>query len=450
MADKILCIDDDPGILSFYRILHGKQWQQGETLHIETASSGEEGLEAIRRGASYAVIISDMGMPGMNGVQFLSRVRELAPTSVRMMLTGYVDVQVAMNALNEGHIFRFLTKPCSLPSLLNALAAGVRQHRLIMAEKELLEKTLAGCIKMLADVLSLVSPAAFSRAVRVQRLVQRMATALGVEDAWQLEVAALLSQTGCVTLPESILAKVCQSADLTPEESALYKAHPKVGHDLIASIPRLEAVAAIVEYQEKGFDGSGVPSDGKRGQEIPLGSRILKAALDFDKLEFQGLPGRKALARMRHHLEHYDPAVLVVLSGIVEADACIEIKELYLRDLMAPLETIANAEAPHTRHDTDSGAQLAPLVLAEDVLSNNGVLMLSKGQKITLALLQRLRNLGRGVVIREPIRVWAPCGATPRQPGSPCLSESTGLSPSAHGRLPGPSRDITNRDPVRS
>lgn len=424
MADKILCVDDDPGILSVYRLLHGRQGQLGETFHIETASSGEEGLEAIRRGASYAVVISDMGMPGLDGVQFLSRVREVAPASIRMMLTGYVDVEVAMNALNEGHIFRFLTKPCSLAPLMKALAAGVRQYRLVMAEKELLEKTLAGCIKMLADVLSLVSPAAFSRAVRVQRLVQRLATALGVENAWQLEVAALLSQTGCVTLPESILAKVCLSAELTPEESALYKAHVKVGHDLIASVPRLEEVAAIVAYQEKGFDGSGVPADGKHGQEIPLGSRILKVALDFDQLEFQGLPGQKALARMRHRLELYDPAIFDVLSAIVEAGACIEIKELYLRDLMAPLETKANAEAPQARHDNPSGAQLAPLVLAEDVLTNNGVLMLSKGQKITLALLQRLRNLARGAVIREPIRVWAPCGEAPHQPPVPPVSPS--------------------------
>lgn len=414
MADKILCVDDDPGVLAVYRLLHNQQRKLGETFHIETASSGEEGLEAIRRGTSYAVIISDMMMSGMDGVQFLSQVRELAPATVRMMLTGHADLDVAMNALNEGHIFRFLTKPCTLSSLLNALTAGVRQYRLVTAEKDLLEKTLAGCIKMLTDVLSLVSPAAFSRAVRVQRWVQRLATALNVEDAWQLEVAALLSQTGCVTLPESILAKVCLGAELTPEESALYKAHPKVGCDLIASIPRLEAVAAIIAYQEKGFDGSGVPADSKREQEIPLGARILKVALDFDELEFQGLSGREALTRMRHRLGRYDPAILDVMTTIVQADARIDIKELYLRDLIAPLETPAKTDALHAGYDIFRKGQLAPMVLAEDVLSNNGVLMLSKGQKITLALLQRLRNLARGSVIRQPIRVWAPCGEANR------------------------------------
>jgi response regulator RpfG family c-di-GMP phosphodiesterase len=426
MADKILCVDDDPGMLGLYRLLHDQQRKLGEIFDIETASSGEEGLEAIRRGSSYAVIISDMVMPGLDGVQFLSQVRELAPATVRMMLTGHADLNVALNALNEGNLFRFLTKPCTAASLLGALTAGVRQYRLVMAEKELLEKTLAGCIKMLADVLSLVSPAAFSRAVRVQRWVQRLATALGIEDAWQLEVAALLSQTGCVMLPESILAKVCSGAELTPEESALYKAHPKVGRDLIASIPRLEAVAAIIAYQEKGFDGSGVPDDGKRGQEIPLGARILKVALDFDELEYQGLPGRKALARMQHRPGRYDPAVLDVLTGLVLVDARMEIKELSLRDLMAPLEITANTDPTHARNGTYGGGQLAPMVLAEDMLSNKGVLMLSRGQKITLALLQRLRNLACGSVIREPIRVWALSDEAHRQP--PVSSVSTSLS----------------------
>src|SRR5207245_10705357 len=136
-----------------------------------------------------AVIISGMDMPGMSGIQFLSRVRQLAPDSVRMMLTGHTDLQVAMEAVNEGNIFRFLTKPCSPDALVKALAAGVEQYRLITAEKELLEKTLAGSIKALMEVLSLVNPMAFGRASQVQRLVQQLAAALKVDKAWQVEMA---------------------------------------------------------------------------------------------------------------------------------------------------------------------------------------------------------------------------------------------------------------------
>lgn len=405
MADKILCVDDDPSMLAVYRMLQVQERQAAETFHIDTAPDGESGLEAIHRCPSYAVIISDMEMPGMDGVQFLRRVREMAPASVRMMLTGYAELQVAVNAVNEGHVFRFLTKPCSPASLSQAIAAGVRQYRLVMAEKELLEKTLAGSIKLLSDVLAVVSPVAFSRAVRVQRVVQRLAKGLGVADVWQVEVAALLSQTGCVTLPEGILGKVYLGADLTPEESALYKTHPKMGHDLIAAIPRLETVAGIVAYQEKCFDGSGVPADGKRGTDIPLGARILKVALDFDSLEFQGLRGGKALAQMRHHLDRYDPAVLDVLRGLVKSDACVETKELFLRDLL-PLAEAEESVDGRQAVSEKFGDLLTPMVLAEDLRSNSGVLVLSQGQRITPVLLQRLRNLAHKSIICEPIRVW--------------------------------------------
>lgn len=411
MADKILCVDDDPSILAAYRMLQSQQRPAGEAFHIDTATSGEEGLEALRRGASYAVIISDMEMPGMDGVQFLCRAQDVAPDSVRMMLTGYTDIEVAMNAVNEGHIFRFLTKPCSSAKLSQALTAGLRQYRLHMAEKELLEKTLAGSIKLLTDVLSLVSPAAFGRAQRVQHLVQRLAKALGVTDLWQLDLAALLSQTGCVTLPENILGKVYVGGSLTPEEWALYKDHPKVGHDLIADIPRLEEVAAIVAYQEKCFDGSGVPADGKRATDIPFGARLLKVALDFERFEFQGFRGGKALTQMQQYRGRYDPAVLDALRRLVESDACLEMKELFLKDLLAPLDGMALA-------DGSPGAskvvidQSTPMVLSEDVRSISGVLILSKGQKITVPLLQRLRNLARNSVIHEPIRVWMPSRGT--------------------------------------
>ena len=123
-----------------------------------------------------------MRMPRTTGIQFLARVREIAPDTVRMMLSGYADLQSAIEAVNEGNIFRFLTKPCSRPTLVKAIDAGLTQYRLVTAERELLSKTLSGSVKVLVDVLSIVNPTAFGRTARVRHLVRRLAEALQVDE----------------------------------------------------------------------------------------------------------------------------------------------------------------------------------------------------------------------------------------------------------------------------
>jgi DNA-binding NtrC family response regulator len=128
-------VDHEENILLAYQRQLRKEFQ------IETALGGGPAPEAIAQRGPYAVIVSDMRMPGMDGVQFLSKVKERAPDSVRMMLTGNNDLQTAMQAVNEGNSFRFLTKPCTPETLAKALEAGLEQYRLITAERELLEKT---------------------------------------------------------------------------------------------------------------------------------------------------------------------------------------------------------------------------------------------------------------------------------------------------------------------
>src|SRR3990172_4411991 len=304
MDEKILFVDDEPNILSAY------QRQSRRQFTIETALGGELGLAAISTHGPYAVIVADMRMPSMDGIQFLSKVKTIAPDSVRMMLTGNADQQTAINAINEGNIFRFLTKPCPPDVLANTLTAGIEQYRLVTAEKELLEKTLRGSVKVLTDILTLVNPTAFGRASRVQRLVRMISADLKDDKAWQMEIAAMLSQLGCITTPEDILAKVYSGTNLSEKELQVFQTHPKIGCDLIVNIPRLETVAAVIAYQEKNFDGSGVPCDTKRGEEIPLGARILKLALDFDSLVTSGRMHAAAGGAIREGEGWYDPAIV--------------------------------------------------------------------------------------------------------------------------------------------
>ncbi|SMC24255.1 Response regulator c-di-GMP phosphodiesterase, RpfG family, contains REC and HD-GYP domains [Desulfacinum hydrothermale DSM 13146] len=378
MAEKILFVDDDAHILSSFKRTLRKHCA------MDTALGPEEGLRAVQGRGPYALVISDLRMPVMDGIQFLTKVRTISPDTVRMILTGNADLQAAMDAVNQGNIFRFLTKPCPPETLLQAIQAGVHQHRLIRAEKELLEKTLRGAIQVMADVLSLVNPEAFGRASRVRRYARAMGRNLGVDKLWQLETAALLSQIGCVILTEETIQKIIKAQPLTAEEQQLYSMYPSVGADLISKIPRLQEVSEIIAYQEKHFDGSGIPKDDRYGDSIPLGARILKVVLDFDTLESAGLPRASAILQMKKRHGWYDPQVLRALENVLGDEARFEVREIEIPDLKLGM------------------------IVGEDVVSLKDVLLIKKGQEITPALLERLKNFAKTVGVKEPIRVLIP------------------------------------------
>ncbi|HFE65571.1 MAG TPA: response regulator, partial [Caldithrix sp.] len=213
MSEKILFVDDDANILHSFKRNLRKRFQ------IDTALGGEDGLRILAERGPFAVVISDMRMPGMDGTKFLSQVFETSPDTVRILLTGQADMNDAIAVVNEGQIFRFLTKPCPTEKLVPAIEQGLRQYRLITAEKELLSKTLKGTIKLLIDILSVVNPDAFSRAKRIHKTARKIAARLKFKDQWQLDIACMLSQVGCVTVPGEILQKKFRGEKLSPSEN---------------------------------------------------------------------------------------------------------------------------------------------------------------------------------------------------------------------------------------
>lgn len=378
MKEKILFVDDDPNILSALKR------QLFKRFHVDTALGGGAGLEAIASQGPYAVIVADMRMPGMDGIQFLSKAKERTPDSTRMMLTGNADQQTAIDAINEGNIFRFLTKPCMPEKLTKAITDGIAQYRLVTIEKELLEKTLNSSVKVLTDVLTLVNHAAFGRASRARRMVRIICNDLKVEKSWQIEIAAMLSQLGCITMPDEILEKVYKGAYLTEKEQHVFQSHPQTGAGLIANIPRLEDVAMIITYQEKRFDGTGAPHDSKCRKDIPLGSRILKLALDYDALITSGITHAEALTVITERKAWYDPEVL---------------------------DSLERATANEIRKDIVSvkATQLTDgMVLAEDIESVSGILVAAKGLEVTPIMIARLFYLAHKKKINEPIKVFIP------------------------------------------
>lgn len=376
MNKKILFVDDDEHILfALRRQLRGQ-------FDVETALGGAKGLETIEGNGPFAVVVADMRMPIMDGIEFLARVKEREPDTVRMMLTGNADLQTAVNAVNQGNIFRFLLKPCPTEVLWDVLDMGIAQYRLITAERELLEKTLGASVKLLTEILSLVNPVAFSRALRVRGVVTRIAQQLQLSNMWQFELAAMLSQIGCVTFPPEILDKIYVQTSLTSEEERMYNAHPSIGQELLANIPRLEIIAQIVAGQIYPSTFPVVPAAATTEESrVALGSQLLKLALDFEQLSTHGLSPQAALSVIRSRNDTYNPYLINALESICQKTIDRGSKEVTIKELKIGMIT------------------------DQIIWAKNGMLLVHKDQEITYPLLVRLHNYSKKIGIAEPVRV---------------------------------------------
>ena len=381
MIDKILCVDDEENILQAYQRNLRKRFA------IDTALGGEAALAFMASNGPYAVIVADMQMPGMDGVQFLTQARQKAPDTVRIMLTGNADQQTAVTAVNQGQIYQFLNKPCAPENLAHVLENAIKQYRLITAERELLENTLNGSIKMLTEVLSSAEPHSFGRGEMLRNYMRSFAQHLNIAQTWDLELAAMLCQVGCVTIPAGVIKKFRDGHSLSDPEKDMVNRVPEIGAKLLANIPRLESVAKIVLYQNKNYDGSGFPSDSVAGADIPVGSRILKVLSDLAQLEAVRIPKFKALEQMQGRAGAYDPRVL---------DAAFACFDIYLE---APTSAKASSQAITLKQ------LCAGQTLRSNVETKDGLLIISSGTKISAMVLEKLRNFQQLIGIKEPIRV---------------------------------------------
>jgi response regulator RpfG family c-di-GMP phosphodiesterase len=378
MADPVLFVDDEANVLEgISRSLHNR-------LELRTASSGAEALRILASSGPYAVIVSDMRMPEMNGVQFLAKARELYPDTVRIILSGQSDLSATIAAVNEGNIFRFLSKPCVTQVLLAAVGTGIEQYHLVTAEKVLLEQTLTGAVGMLLEILGMVTPAAYGRALRLQRNVSALAAALSLRPQWQWPLAALVSQIGCISLPNETLSKVEAGQALTEEEQLLYRAHPQLAARMLEAIPRLEDVAAIVNSQNVAQSRAGVAEDPLRWDVRTAGIVLLHAASQLDAQLLKGRTPTTAAEAMKASGSELPRIVIEAIALLPAAPPEYLLRQLRLREL-----------APGMFFD-------------EALVTRRGVCLVPAGREITAALLLRLRSIAAGVPVREPMRVRIP------------------------------------------
>jgi CheY-like chemotaxis protein len=373
---RILCVDDEA------QILEAMTLNLGRVFHVTTAQSGALGLEKIRTDPPFAVLMSDMRMPGMDGATFLKHALRESPNTVRILLTGQADLSAAISAVNEGQIFRFLSKPCPPAVLIKTIETAVEQNRLITSEKVLLEQTLHGSIRTLTDILALTSPAAFGRAQRVKRTVTRLAERLALVERWPLDVAAMVCQIGCVILPPKVAEALDQGRPLTAEEREMVERVPATTKQLLGHIPRLEPVLEILNHPAARLSSPDRQSvtlpDFKH---TPLPVRILALALDIDAMETAGMEAPEVRETLRRRADRYDPALLDALDADTDDLGAVVIKEVRIQDLTASM------------------------CFADDVKTVTGTLLIGRGHDVTPAFLERLRNFHLSVGVREPIRV---------------------------------------------
>lgn len=378
MAETILFVDDEPNVLeALQRQLRGRY-------AVETAAGGAAGLHALDTRGPFAVVVSDMRMPDVTGVRVLAHARVRQPAATRVLLTGHADLASAIEVVNQGNVFRFLTKPCPPGEMAIALDAAVAQHRLVVAERELLDQTLRGSVTVLGEVLALTNPAAFGQTVRVQQLLRSLAGRVEGADDWEVDVAAVLSRLGCVAVPEGVIVAAQRGAMLTPDDRRLLDGVPVITRQLLAPIPRLERVLEVIACLDKPFYDPLRVGQERMGTDLPPGARLLTVAFDYDTLVARGVPPALALDQLKSREGWYDPAVLTALGEKLRADETPEVREV-------PVAALARG-----------------MILVDNVYSDRGVLLLGSGTPITEPLKHRLETAAARGHTANRVRVLVP------------------------------------------
>ena len=322
-------------------------------------------------------------------LSLVARLEEFPQSAIEHASGGqvvqYTDLGAAMEAVNEGNIFRFLTKPCAKEVLVAAINSGVEQYELIRSERDLLEKTLLGSIKVLADVLGASSPEAFGMSLRIAQCVRHVANKFTFAFRWRLEAAAALSQLGCVTLDPQLVQKSVGGTKLSQEDQARFDTHPQAAMKLLAGIPRLEPTAWMIGQQLLAEIPTQVPGLSAASlQETILGAKILKLAVAFDHLRIKLSSDSAAIANLGTRRTEFERELVAALDGVKVMGGGMASRKV-------------------------STLKLATgMVVEEDVRNKEGMLLVAKGQEITSAVLIKLENFAKAGLIGKELQVLCP------------------------------------------
>jgi CheY-like chemotaxis protein len=367
----VLLVDDEADILTSLSLQLRKDYK------VLTAESGADALRLLAQAGPVAAVISDMRMPEMDGIELLRRVQLEYPDTVRVLHTAQKDLDSAISAINSGGVYRYLAKPVAGEELRGAVQEAVALNGRSQTERQLLDKTLKTSIQALFGCLELASPIAFARAGRIRTLVSELCSAMQLDQLWEIEVAAMASQLGAVTVPVSVLQKLDKGLTVTEDEQQMVDAMPGVAVQLLSTIPMLEDVVEIVRGLNEVTHGR-TPSN-PSSPLIEAAIDVVRTAMDFETLETRGLETDSAIAV----LECRDNAAMHVLAAMRTAKDCEPVKETVHGLRVVDLEV--------------------GMRVAEDIVAANNLVLIGRGMIVTELLLDRLHNYAKIIEIVEPV-----------------------------------------------
>ncbi|MGR3178925.1 MAG: HD domain-containing phosphohydrolase [Candidatus Anammoxibacter sp.] len=413
MAYKILFVDDEEKILASLKRLF-----IDEDYEIFAVSSGHEALELIKE-ETVDLIVSDHRMPEMEGVELLKRSKEYLPDAIRMLFTGYADMNVAIDAINEGGVSRYITKPWNDDELKATIHDALELRRLTKENKNMLELTrkqnlelkdlnanleekveaktnelrgmydeLTGAygrlekgfmesVKVFANLVRLrkrsIALHHTNTAVMSKMIAQNMK--LSDDNIKDIEVAALLHDIGKIGMDDYILNKAFD--DMNDAEKMVFMKHPILGQVSLQSIETMQKVDIIIRHHHERWDGGGYP-DGLKGEQIPVGSRIISIASDYDALMNGTLVSSKLSSCNAKHFiirnieKRYDPNIVQLSIGAF----------------------IKQEKEVENRREVKivSSALKDGMVITRDIYIAGGFLLVSRNMKLTTRLIENIVN----------------------------------------------------------
>lgn len=386
----VLCVDDDPAVLrSAQRVL-------ARRFRVATAIGPAEALDIARTADEpFAVVISDLRMPGLSGIGLLQCFRQLAPQTVRVLLSGNADLDDAVAAVNAGEIYRFLRKPYEPEALIGIVTEACSQHVALTRSSTGLAPDagthapmpsvgMASHVTTLSALLGAMRPDASECAARVARCVAELTAVVSLDCADALRTAAALSQLGGAALPADVADRIYGGAVLSAAEHVDADRIPRLSADILSGAPELDRARTLLTAAADGGraaidrDGSERTMD-RDEQDLAIGARLLAAVLRRDSYARQGIR---------------PPASLFDSAGL-DADTAARINAvLHREDATARVRTIRMGE-------------LRPgMILADDVPSPNGMLLAARGHVATDLLVARVHESVESSLRTSPVRVY--------------------------------------------
>lgn len=392
---KILYVDDEESIcLSFKSLMRNKK------IEVFTLSDSTMIEETLRSSGPFSVVLTDQRMPGKDGVAVLREVMKDSPETMRVMVTGYADMEAVKGAINVGGIIQYISKPWNdneMRSLVDDLIVRYNvaaERRFLLGELKLknetlqllLDGTVAGVVKLLSDAIASVSDSVAAQNVRIRKLgeaILKMMPELDDKEKWDINRALDLFNLGIILLPPLIQLRINKEGIQAVNDHPVAKSHHILAAELLKQIPQFEDVAHILLLMRKQFDGTGEPhQDRIVGKNLPLGSRILKILIDLETLSTDHFRGREVLEEMRRKRNLYDVDLIDRLLG---TQAATQNKR---RDVRIP-----------------SHGLTAGMMLLEDLVTQNGQLLLRKNATLTETMCKLLSQWGNIDPIVSPVYV---------------------------------------------